>query len=359
MTSQLHSEIFEQPAVIRRLLELETDRVAGIAQQLAAHDIRYVVIAARGTSDNAARYGQYIFGAQNRLTAALATPSMYSVYKLPPRLDGALVIGISQSGQSPDIVGVLQEARRQGAPTIALTNDPQSPLATAASHVIALHAGEERSVAATKTYTAQLTALALLSSAMRASAMRASAMPASRMTGASHAELDAVPTAMEQALQSEAHTLAAAARIASSDRCIVVGRGFNYATTFETALKIKELSYMHAEPYSSADFMHGPIAVVESGFPVIIVALGETMRSEMAGLGDSLRGHGANLVMLSDDASLCQPADSWLPVPGGLPEWLTPLVAIVPGQLLAYHLTLARGSDPDRPRTIHKVTLTH
>ena len=184
-------------------------------------------------------------------------------------------------------------------------------------------------------------------------------MPASRLEGAGRAELDAVPAAMERALESEAHAQAAAARIAGSDRCVVVGRGFNYATTFETALKIKELSYMHAEPYSSADFMHGPIAVVESGFPVVVVALGETMRHELAGLSNSLRDHGANLVMLSDDASLCQLADSWLPVPRGLPEWLTPLVAIVPGQLLAYHLTLARGSDPDRPRTIHKVTLTH
>lgn len=343
MASLLHSEIQEQPAVVRRLLELETDRVARMARQLEAHDIRYVVIAARGTSDNAARYGQYIFGAQNKLTVALATPSLYSVYGRPPRLDGALVIGISQSGQSPDIVSVLQEARRQDVPTIALTNDPHSPLATMAHHVIELHADQERSVAATKTYTAQLAALALLSLSM---------------TGAGHAELEAIPAAMELALQSETHSQAAAARIAGSDRCVVVGRGFNYATTFETALKIKELSYVQAEPYSSADFMHGPIAVVEPGFPVVIVAVGDAMRSELTTLSDSLRGHGAHLVMLSDEPGLCRPPDSCLPIPSGLPEWLTPLVAIVPGQLLAYHLTLARGSDPDRPRTIHKVTLT-
>ena len=140
--------------------------MAEIGASLAKQDLRYVVIAARGTSDNAARYAQYVFGAQNRLTVALATPSLYSIYLRPPRLDGALVIGISQSGQSPDMVSVLQEARRQGAPTVAVTNEPQSPLTAAADHVIELHAGHERSVAATKTYTAQLAALGLLSLSM-------------------------------------------------------------------------------------------------------------------------------------------------------------------------------------------------
>lgn len=344
--SVLHAEIMEQPSVIRRLIELEADRVASMGRSLANQDVRYVVIAARGTSDNAARYGQYLFGAQNHLTAALATPSLYSVYKRPPRLDGALVIGISQSGQSPDIVSVLGEARRQGAVTVAITNDPGSPLAAGADHVVELHVGQERSVAATKTYTAQLAALALLSMGMAGAPMRPGA-------------LDSVPGAMEQALEAEEATRAAAARMARSNRCAVVGRGFNYATTFEIALKIKELAYVAAEPYSSADFMHGPIAVVEPGFPVVLVNVARTMRTETLALQDSLREQGAALVVLGDDNGLRHPADAWIPVPGGLPEWLTPLVAIVPGQLLAFHLTLARGSDPDQPRTIRKVTLTH
>ena len=345
MSSLLHSEILEQPAVIRRLLEAETERVAEIGASLASRDIRYVVIAARGTSDNAARYAQYVFGTQNRLTVALATPSIYGVYKQPPRLESALVIGISQSGQSPDIVSVLQEARKQGAPTVAVTNEPQSPLAATADHVIGLHAGQERSVAATKTYTAQLAALALLSLSMTGTPLRPHA-------------LDAVPQAIEQALASEPKAQAAAELIAGSNRCVAVGRGFNYATAFEVALKMKELAYVEAEPYSSADFMHGPIAMVEPGFPVVLVSMGQTMRGEIAALGESVREHGANLVMLGDDESLCHPGDEWIPIPGGLPEWLTPLVAIVPGQLLAYHLTIARGGDPDSPRTIRKVTLT-
>jgi glucosamine--fructose-6-phosphate aminotransferase (isomerizing) len=304
------------------------------------------VIAARGTSDNAARYAQYVFGAQNHLTVALATPSLFSVYQQPPRLEGALVIGISQSGQSPDIVSVLEEAGLQGAPTVAVTNKADSPLAAAAHHVIELHAREERSVAATKTYTAQLAALALLSLSMNGTLLRPHA-------------LDAVPEAMEQALHCEPEAEAAASLIAGSDRCVVVGRGFNYATTFEVALKMKELSYVAAEPYSSADFMHGPIAMVEPGFPVVLVAVGKTMQGELAALGESLRQHGANLVVLGDDTSLRQEGDAWLTVPGNLPEWLTPLVAILPGQLLAFHLARARGGDPDQPRTIRKVTLTH
>jgi glucosamine--fructose-6-phosphate aminotransferase (isomerizing) len=345
MSSLLHSEILEQPAITRRLLDAETERVAEIGAHVARQDIRYVVIAARGTSDNAARYAQYVFGTRNKLTVALATPSIYSVYKQPPRLGDALAIGISQSGQSPDIVGVLQEAGRQGAPTVAVTNEPQSPLAAAADHVIELHAGQERSIAATKTYTAQLAALALLSLSMTGARARPDL-------------LDAVPAVMEQALHSEPEAQAAAALAASSNRCVVVGRGYNYATAFEVALKMKELAYVEAEPYSSADFMHGPIAIVEPGFPVVLMNIGPTMRGEMGRLADSVRQYGANLIVLGDDESVCRLGDAWVPIPNGLPEWLTPLAAIVPGQLLAYHLTLARGSDPDQPRTIRKVTLT-
>jgi glucosamine--fructose-6-phosphate aminotransferase (isomerizing) len=344
--SQLRSEIMEQPSVIRRLLDMETDRVASIGHALAGQDIRYLVIAARGTSDNAARYGQYVFGALNQLTVALAAPSLFGLYQRPPSLKSALVIGISQSGQSPDIVQVLEEAHRQGAPTIAVTNNPHSPLAEAAQHVLELHAGEERSVAATKTYTAQLAAIALLALSLAGQSARPNA-------------LDLIPDAMEKALQSEPAAQSAAERIAHNSRCVVVGRGFDYATAFETALKMKELAYIEAEPYSSADFRHGPIAMVETGFPAVLVAVGETMRGEMIELRDALRERGANLVVLGDDETTRHPDDAWLPVPSGLPEWLTPLVDILPGQLLAYHLTLARGSDPDRPRTLHKVTLTY
>lgn len=335
--SQLHSEIFEQPRIIQNFLDRESQNVASIAKRVNDHDIRYIVIAARGTSDNAARYGQYIFGAINRLTVALATPSLFGIYHCPPKLDNALVIGISQSGQSPDIVNVIAEARTQGLPTIAVTNDPQSPLASAASHLIQLRAGEEKSVAATKTYTTQLVALALL---------------ANQMSQSDDRSLESIPDAMSRTLESESQVKEAASRLARSDRCVVIGRGYNFATAHEIALKIKELTYVAAEPYSSADFKHGPIAMVEQGFPVVMVDVGEAMRGEMGELREKMETRGANIITIGDAA------DSTLRLSHSLPEWLTPIIAILPGQLLAYHLAFARGLDPDQPRTISKVTLT-
>lgn len=343
MNSVLLSEIYEQPQSIQRLLAAEAKHVATIGPQLCRQGFNYILIAARGTSDNAARYGQYVFGALNQLPVALAAPSLFTLYQRPPHLEGALVIGISQSGQSPDIVSVLEQARKQDRPSIAITNDPASPLATAAEHVISLQVGEERSVAATKTYTAQLTALALLALGL-----------ADEME---HIDLlESMPSMMEEALKSEEQAHQAAQKLAASDRAIVIGRGFNYATAQEISLKCKELAYILAEPYSSADFRHGPIAMVEGDFPVILITMGETFREDLAALDSKLRDQGVLPISLGDQAFA--EGSLHIPVPGELPEWLTPLTAILPGQMLAYHLALARGFNPDQPRVIRKVTLT-
>jgi len=345
--SQLLTEIYEQPKAIRGMLELEAGRVEQISRQLSPHKFSYALIAARGTSDNAARYAQYILGAINQLPVALAAPSLFTRYHNPPCLDGALVIGISQSGQSPDIVSVIEEARHQGAPTIAFTNNLESPLAHAAEFKIGLGVGEECSVAATKTYTAQLTALALLSLSLKGTPIQLES-------------LQAVPDAMAQALESEPQARQAADLLAGSNRCIFLGRGFNYSTTHETALKCKELANIQAEAYSSADFLHGPIAIVEKGFPVVVISIGETFQEELNQLAETLRRRGASLVIIGDEMlqGCTSEQDSFIQVPKGLPEWLSPIAAILPGQLLAYHLTKARGFDPDQPRLIHKVTLT-
>ena len=345
MKSVLHSEIFEQPQIAQNLLQLESVRIAAIAAALRARDPRYVLIAARGTSDNAARYAQYVFGIHNRLTTALAAPSIYSRFNATPRMDGALTIGVSQSGQSPDIVQVLIEARRQGAPTVAVTNDESSPLAQAAEFVIPLHAGAERSIAATKTYTAQLTALALLSAHLATDDKRLAA-------------LHTLPEALQRTLDAEEQAQTAATALRGASRCVVLGRGFQYATAFELALKIKELSYLLAEPYSTADFAHGPIAMIESDFPVLLIAAGATLRDETDELRRSLLRHGARLIVLGDEHNPPQDGEIAVPITAGLPEWLSPIAAILPGQLLAFHLAHARGFDPDLPRTIRKVTLT-
>ncbi len=345
--SALLGEIYEQPEAIRHMLECEAGRVASISQQLSSRRFSHAVLAARGTSDNAARYGQYILGAINQLSVALAAPSLFTRYHTPPRLEGALVIGISQSGQSPDIVSVIEEGRRQGAPTIAITNDLDSPLAHAAEYPIGLGVGEECSIAATKTYTAQLTAIAMLALGLKGSL-------------GDLEPLQALPDALAQALKSEGETRLAAKELASCDHTVFIGRGFNYSTAHEISLKCKELANIQAEPYSSADFLHGPIAMVGEGFPVNLISIGDTFRDEFNSLAKSLHERGARLITLGDlpIGEHIARQDLFIPIPGDLPEWLTPIAAILPGQLLAYHLTRARGFDPDQPRAIHKVTLT-
>jgi glucosamine--fructose-6-phosphate aminotransferase (isomerizing) len=343
--SHLEREIHEQPEVVATLLEKERSNARRIAAVLAKREFHYVVIAARGTSDNAARYAQYLLGACNRLPVGLATPSLFSVYRKPPLLRGALVAGISQSGQSQDIVAVLAEGRRQGAPTLAITNDLDSPLASQADFVLPLHAGEERAVAATKTYTAQLAALALLSCALEGDDERLVA-------------LEQIPQVVTEVLADEGQVAGTVERYRYMETCVVLGRGYNYATAFEIALKLKELNYLIAESYSSADFMHGPIAVVGSGFPSLLVAPGGPMFDTMHRFGLELKSRGSELLVISDQESLLAEAVSPLPLPSGVPEWLSPLVAIVPGQLFALHLTLAKGNDPDRPAGLQKVTIT-
>ena len=347
----LRAEIWEQPTVLTRLLECETRNVQQIAAAVHARRIEYVLMAARGTSDNAARYGQYLLGAHNRLPVGLATPSLFSVYKEPPRLEHGLVIGISQSGQSPDIVAVLAEARRQGAPTLAITNDPDSPLVAQAEYVIPLHAGEERAVAATKTYSAQLAALALLSCALGNDAGRAAQ---TRRLEA----LRQVPQAVERVLAGEDRIARAVERYRYMETCVVLGRGYNYATAFEIALKLKELNYLLAEPYSSADFMHGPIAVLGSGFPAMVLAPSGKMFDTMQDFSLELKSRGAELLIISDCQELLVEAVTPLPLPEGVPEWLSPVVAVVPGQLFALYLTLVKGHDPDQPQGLQKITLT-
>lgn len=345
--SKLLSEIYEQPEAIRRMLKVEAQRVAAISEQLSSRMFSYALVAARGTSDNAARYGQYILGAINHLSVALAAPSLFTRYQSPPRLEGALVIGISQSGQSPDIVSVIEEGRRQGVPTIAITNELDSPLSRAAEYQISLGVGKEQSVAATKTYTAQLTAMALLAASLSESADH-------------FRPLEAVPNALEQALSSEGQAQEAAKALAEYDHTVFIGRGFNYSTAHEIALKCKELANIQAEPYSSADFLHGPIAMVEAGFPVNLISIGDVFREEFNSLAITLHERGAKLITIGDlpMGEHIARQDIFIPVPGGLPEWLSPIAAVVPGQLLAYHLTKQRGFDPDQPRTIRKVTLT-
>lgn len=343
----LQSEIFEQPERLAYLLHSQRETVEKIAAAIRQRDIHFVFLAARGTSDNAGRYANYLWGAQNHLPLALATPSLFTYYDHPPKLDGALVVGISQSGQSPDIVSVIEDGRCQGCLTLSITNAPDSPLARAADLVLDIQAGDEMAVAATKTYTTELMAIAMLSAAM-----------AEDKTP--WRELEKVSDWAKKVFKQDALIARMAERYRYMRQCVVLGRGFNYCTAFEWALKLKELTYTVAEPYSSADFQHGPIAMVEGGFPILAIAPRGKVFNTMLEMLGRLRGDQlAELVVLSDDKRALSLAQSPIQLPDGIPEWLTPIVSIIPAQLFAYHLTRAKGLNPEKPRTIGKVTETH
>jgi len=342
----LHSEIQEQPEHLKRLLEGQRNTIEGIAQAIKDRNVKYAFLAARGTSDNAGRYANYLWGAMNGLPVALATPSLFTYYHQPPRLQGALVVGISQSGQSPDIIAVLEEGKRQGCPTLAITNAPDSPLAQSADFLLDIQAGPELAVAATKTYTAELLAIAMLAAELNSSDDRWN-------------ELQHVPNWVGSVLQENEVIGSMAQRYRYMQRCVVLGRGYNYATAFEWALKLKELTYIIAEPYSSADFVHGPIAMIEHGFPVLAIAPeGKVFDSMMSLLVHLKEDQQAELVVISNADAALSMAQTCMPIPEDMPEWLTPIVDIIAAQLFSYHLTVAKGFDPDEPRSIHKVTET-
>jgi glucosamine--fructose-6-phosphate aminotransferase (isomerizing) len=343
MTSLLEQEIRSQPEVIAHLLEQELPAVQQIIARLPPFD--YVLIAARGSSDHAAIYAKYAWAALAHYPVALAAPSLHTLYKTSPRMAGALVVGISQSGQSPDIIAVLAEGKRQGRPTLAITNDGASPLAAAADYVVELHAGPERSVAATKTYTAQLAVMALFAAIWGGEAQYL-------------ADLQRLPEALETTLQGTGELAARVERYRYMDQCVVIGRGYNYATSFELALKLKELTYVMAISYSSADFRHGPIATIDTGSPVALIMPAGQAFDDMLDLAGALQERGAELLVISETAQALALAKTPLPIAAPLPEWLSPLGAILPGQVLALHLALAKGLNPDVPRGLEKVTRT-
>jgi glucosamine--fructose-6-phosphate aminotransferase (isomerizing) len=343
--SWLESELREQPAALARLLAQQSANAEEAAAAFRGDDVRYVLIASRGSSSNAARYAQYLLGRANRVPVMFATPSLYTIYEQPPSLDGAIVVGISQSGASPDVASVLAEARRQGRPTLALTNDPDSPLARQADAVLSLEAGEEHAVAATKTYMNSIGAVALLFTAI-----------GGELTA--RAELERMPELLEQQIElsfSTAPPLDAYATVAGAT---VVARGINFGTAHEAALKIRELSSLVVEAYSPADLMHGPIAAIGRGWPVVAIAPSGPAQESVTSVLPALEERGARLLVISDSESALARASTPLPLVCGVPEWLSPLTAVVPAQVTAMRLAALRGLDVDSPAGLRKITLT-
>jgi glucosamine--fructose-6-phosphate aminotransferase (isomerizing) len=331
--SHLRDEILEQPAVLERVLAHSRAQVRAVVQAITLRPPTAVVVVGRGSADHAATYARYLLEAYTHLPVALATPSLYTAYRRPPHLEHTLVLGISDTGQAPDVVEIVREGRRQGALTAAITNDAGSPLAQAAALVIEQQAGADRMEAATKTYTSQLLIIALL---------------AAELSGdmALEAGVWRVPEAVERALGLEAQAAALTPQIAAHRDCLTLARGFNYATALELALKLKEVGGRFAAPYSADDFTHGPAALAEPGLPALIIGAYGPVESELLDLARRLQESEACILPISDDPALLALAAgpacgiSLVDALAGIPEPLSPLVSIVPGQLLALHVGL-------------------
>jgi glucosamine--fructose-6-phosphate aminotransferase (isomerizing) len=324
------AEIAEQPQVLDRLLRRGAPEIARVRGVIERAQPRFVLIAARGTSDHAALYAKYLVEVCRPAPAGLVSPSSFTVYGARPQMAGVLFVAVSQSGGSPDLVESTEVARSCGALTVAVTNAPNSALAAAADQHVHVHAGTERAVAATKTYTAELLALYLL------------------LVGG---DADAVPDAAARTLEYADRAYEAADRYRDVQRLITTARGFSYPTAREAALKVMETSYLSAQAFSGADLLHGPLAVVGPGVPVIAVAApgrgGEAMRPVL----NRLHAAGADVLHVG--------ADDGLPIASaGIVEELQPILEILPLQQLAWRLAIDRGGDPDRPRGLTKVTET-
>ena len=340
--SHLEREIRDQPRAIAAALDHNAAAIERFAADLRRRGpLDQVVVAARGTSDNAARYAQYLLGARLGVPVALAAPSLTTMYDAPvvPRGARALVVAISQSGRSPDVVGVLGSARAAGVPTLAITNDAGSPLAAAADAVLELAVGPERSVAATKTYTASLALVAALVAALGRDDEAAAA-------------LAGAPALVERTVEAAFAAVPVLDEHRHSRHVVTVGRGFNYATALEVALKLRELTGIVAEGFSPPDLLHGPIAAAGPGTPAIVVAPSGRVRDSVLSAAAALAARGAATIAVDDTPG----AD--LPLPSGVPEWLTPLLAVLPGQVLALRWTELGGHPVDAPPGLTKVTET-
>ena len=345
--SRMLEEIRQQPDALEKTLRSQLKRFERFKKLVAKRRPRLIVLAARGTSDNAAQFGRYLLELTTGIPVSLAAPAIYTLYNARVDFRDALVVAISQSGESTDTNLVLAEARKQGALTVGITNEASSELARLAEHVFFVRAGREKSVAATKTYTGQVLMLYLL-----AYALGGKIRPD---------DLARLPERAHLALQLESEITALSERYRFMDHAIVMGRGLNYATAFEFALKLMETCYVIAERFSSADFLHGPIALVEPNFPVFVFAPSGVTWPPVREAVDKLRPLTAETVVITDASNrdaAAHPGNRLIRLPPRISELYTPIPYIIPAQIFAACLASQKGLNPDRPRTITKVTRT-
>jgi glutamine---fructose-6-phosphate transaminase (isomerizing) len=340
--SRMSAEIREQPEVLERILEEGWDEILSAARVLQRGDLQAVMIAARGTSDNAALYAKYLFEVLLGVPTALASPSSFTLYENRMNLDRVLVVGISQSGESQDVLETIRRSGELGADTLTVTNDEGSAMAQVAQHHLFLRAGQEESVAATKTYTAELMTLYLLVSALKG--YESPDHGARQLPGLSRQVLEFAWEGIE--------------RYRYAQYMVMTARGYNLATAEEAALKLMETTYIVAQAFSAADLRHGPIAMIGHDFPVLVITPPGRSQPGMRDLVENLRDRGAELVVVSNERTILDKASARFHVPDSLPEELSPIVCAIPIQLLAENLACLKGLNPDSPRGLSKVTET-
>lgn len=337
----MQREVNEQPAALARLLDSELQNIHKVADQIKAKNPRFVMLNARGTSDHAAQYFKYLVEITMGIPVGLSSPSVFTAYDVTPKYDDVVWVSVSQSGGSPDLVEATEKARSAGALTIAVTNATDSPLAHASELNIDVLAGPEKAVAATKSFTNQLLALYLLGDAWN---------------GGDGSAAQAVPGYAQQVVDAKDAT-AVAGRYRFAEKMITTGRGYAYPIAREGALKLMETTYLAAQPFSSADLMHGPMAMVDPGHPVVAVVPQGIGGEAIQPVLDRLKENNADVLVVGDEARAGDAA-AFIPLPQGMPEEISPIIQIIPLQQLAHDIAVQRGNNPDAPRGLRKVTET-
>ena len=337
-------EILDQPHSLRETLEAERDHAAEFRKFARRKGFRLIVLVARGTSDNAALFGRYLLELTTGIPVSLAAPSIHTLYKARLDLRDALVVGVSQSGEGTDINLVLKAARRSGAFTLGITNESRSAMASLVDELFLTRGGPQRAVPATKTYTSQLLMFYLLAAALG--------------RGIALSAVSEIPGRVEEALRLASQIRAHARHYRNLRHCAVVARGLNYANAYELSLKLMETCYVVAERFSSADFAHGPVALVERHFPVIVFMPQGRVFEDLRKLVLRLHKLRADTLLISSAGANLPPASRVITLPGSIPEIYTPIPYIVPGQLFAAALAEVKGLNPDEPRSLNIVTRT-
>ena len=337
-------EIAEQPAALEKTIAEEREKITRLGESLKRRYIDLIVLVARGSSDNAALFGRYLLEITTGIPVSLSAPSVHTLYGAKLNLKRALVIGVSQSGEGEDINRVVENARECGAFTVGITNEPQSAMVKLVDETLLMHGGKERSVAATKTFTGQMMLFYMLAGALAKNGF--------------DIDYDRIPEFASRALEQKLAIVELVQRYVFMENCVVVGRGLAYANAYEFALKLMETCYVVAERFSSADFLHGPVAMIERHFPVIIFAPFGVMFDGTKDLIRRLQELRADTLVITGDIETATMCSRSIIMPREIGEFLAPIPYIIPAQLFAALLAEAKGLDPDKPRSLSKVTRT-